>query len=162
MTLSHGLLTGQKVLHKFLFRNSLFFLFFVVYVRMLETLTSIDLDALYNAFATIAAVLFALLAAWKKKQEEKTQAFFDPDNTTVMTPTASTPDRAWKMSQETKDYLTVVCHPEEAESILTQIEEAEAAGYVDYKLVVSGGYYNITYGLISGGRVIEEPEVTGE
>ena len=127
---------------------------------MLETLTAIDLESLYNAVATLAAILFALFAAWQKKQEEKTQAFFDPDNTSVMTPTASTPDRAWKMSQETKDYLTMVCHPEEAESILAQIEEAEAAGYVDYKLVLSGGYYNITYGLISGGRVIEESEVT--
>ena len=131
------------------------------YVRMLEALIATDWDAVYNALATIAAVVFALIAAWKKKQEEQTQAFFDPDNSTVMTPTANTPDRAWKMSDETRNYI-LSRYPEEArEDILSQIEEAEAAGYVDYKLVVPDGYFTITYGLINGGKFAEkQPEIT--
>jgi len=122
---------------------------------MLENIASIDWAAIWAAIATIttaiAGIIAAIQNAGKKEAEAEvanTQAFFDPDNTQQMTPTESTPDKSWKMADKTKETILEGKSDEDKLTLTQQIADAENAGYVDYKLVWSGGSYMITYGLI--------------
>lgn len=143
----------------------------------LELITSTDWGALASTIVaiitSITTVIGGIIAAIQKLKVNKTTAeleetqaelqttqdFFDPENTEVMTPTESTPDRSWKMSEETKNFLLSGCTDAEKLSVTNQINEAEAAGYVDYKIVVGNGYYNISYGCIIGGVAPTEETV---
>jgi len=127
-------------------------------------ISSVDWSAIIAAVATLITTIAGIFSGFQYKgkkdaqaqrdeaEEElqTTQAFFDPDNTDVMTPTDRTPARSWTMSQCTKDCLMLNCTTEaDKVSVLKQVEENEAAGYVDYTIVFSNGYAKITYGLIS-------------
>lgn len=137
----------------------------------LELITSTDWGALANQIiaiiTSITTVIGAIVAAVQKigkdkaqTELEETQAFFDPADNEAMTPTASTPDRSWKMSEETKAFILSNLSDAEKVSAINQINEAEANGYVDYKIVVSNGYYNISYGLITGGSMKTTEPIT--
>ena len=129
---------------------------------MLETLASIDWAAIIAVITTITTAIAGIIAAiqniGKKNAESElaeTQAFFDPNDTEVMTPTDSTPEASWKMSTATRASILEGKSDEDKVSIIQQIDDAEKAGYVDYKIVCSNGYYNITYGLIESQNITE-------
>jgi hypothetical protein len=136
---------------------------------MLEALASIDIDALMKAFLLIVTTVSTIIAALngnkattataekeeaqaeaaaKEQELSDTQAFFDPDCSSVMTPTPNTPKSSYTMSEATKHYLLSGESEADQLSMTKQIEEAEKSGYVDYKIVYSRGSYEITYGLI--------------
>ncbi len=105
----------------------------------------------------IIAVVAAIIAYWqakqKKVQEEKTAeviAFFDPQDETVVTPPASVPARSWKMSEETKRWITFDHPAGEREDLLGQIAIAEAGQDMNYVISVPSAWYEIEYGLVKG------------
>lgn len=121
----------------------------------IAALASIDWSAIWAAITTITTAVAGVVAAIQNKMKntavaetEATLAFFDPCNNEAMTPTAATPDRSWQMSETTRASILEGKSDSDKLSILKQIETAESAGYVDYKIIWSGGYYSITYGLI--------------
>ena len=90
---------------------------------MLETILSLDYEAIIAAITTLAAAFAGILAGIKnkeaKKQEQTANAyaelaeqterekqevidFFDPENAEVQTPPTSIPERSWKMSEAVK------------------------------------------------------------
>lgn len=79
------------------------------------------------------------------------QAFFDPENTEVWTPPKGTPTRSYTMSPEARSFLVSGESYEDQKKMIDQVDAAEAAGLIDYKVVYSRGYYNISYGQIAGG-----------
>ena len=136
---------------------------------MLESLASIDIDAIIKAFLVIAATISTVAAALsgnkatvataekeeaqkeadaKEKELSETQAFFDPDCSTVWTPPKNTPRASYTMSEATKHFILAGESDADKLSITKQIEAGEAAGYVDYTIVYSRGTYGISYGLI--------------
>ena len=118
---------------------------------MIETLASIDWAAVWSAIATLAAAITSLIAVLKDNDVKTVQKFFDPQDTTIMTPPAGTPDRSWKMSDGVKNFIINSQVPEdEKAAVLEQIAAAEKAGLVDYKISFSKGYYDISYGQIAG------------
>lgn len=138
--------------------------------EIISQVLSTDWQSVYSALMTIIAAVGGVVAAiqsiGKKKETDRadaafeeiqeTQAFFDPENTDVMTPPARTPDRSWKMSESVKSFLLAGHSDDEKVSILKQVEEAEAAGYVDYTISYPGGYYKISYGQINGGGMFSK------
>ncbi len=117
----------------------------------------------------VIELLFALAAAiiafWQNRQKKQAQtetvlaqnqtaqvvSFFDPQGT-VSIPPAEVPARSWKMSDETKRWVTFDHNPEEQQSLLRQIAEAEAAQKTSYVLDVPSHWYLIEYGLIRSSR----------
>jgi hypothetical protein len=77
--------------------------------------------------------------------------YFDPTDDTVTTAPSVLPSRTYKMTNETKRWITFDHTPEEKEYLLRQIAEAEAEGKDTYTLDYAGGYYEIEYGLLKGG-----------
>lgn len=138
--------------------------------EIISQVLSTDWQSVYSAIMTIIAAIGGIITAIQtigKKNESKradanfeeiqrTQAFFDPEDTEVMTPPARTPDRSWKMSESVKSFLLAGHSDDEKVSILKQVEEAEAAGYVDYTISYPGGYYKISYGQINGGGMFSK------
>lgn len=137
---------------------------------MIESIMSINWAEIWAAITTITTAIATLVAAVKnkaanletaradtaEKKVEQTQAFFDPDNNTdsAMIPAEGTPDRSWKMSDSTRDFILSMM-PTDADrvSILKQIQSAENSGLVDYTLTYSNdGYYCISYGAIISGH----------
>ena len=64
---------------------------------------------------------------------------------------ATLPSRSWKMSPETRNWLTFDATPANAASINKQIDAAEEQHLTQYQITFDGGYYNIQYGLQYGG-----------
>ena len=134
-------------------------------MTLTELITGIDWTAIITAIATLITTIAGVIAGIqtkgkydaKKEAEsleyelEQTQAFFDPDDTSVMTPPPSTPERSWKMPESVKTFMLAGHSDEEKVSILQQVEDAEESGYVDYTISYPGGYYKISYGQINGG-----------
>lgn len=133
----------------------------------------------WAAITTITTAVATLVAAVKnkaanlettrantaEKKFQQSQAFFDPDNNTdsAMIPAEGTPDKAWKMSESTRDFILSMM-PSDADrvSVLKQIQTAEASGLVDYRIKYSNnGYYDISYGaIVSGYQPSEGQTVT--
>ncbi|OPX70939.1 MAG: hypothetical protein A4E36_00223 [Methanoregulaceae archaeon PtaB.Bin009] len=78
-------------------------------------------------------------------------AYFDPSDETVTKPPETVPARSWKMSDETKRWVTFNHKPDEQASLLKQIAEAEEQKKVNYFISVPGCFYEIEYGLVKGG-----------
>ena len=139
---------------------------------LIASLSTIDWSAIWAAITTITTALAGVIAAIQNKLKNNaeaetaaTQAFFDPDNNEAMTPTDATPERSWKMSDATRTSILAGKTAEDKLSIIEQIQKAEDSGYVDYKIVWSGGQYSITYGLIESSEVFEtavEAETTSD
>jgi len=90
--------------------------------------------------------------AWAAESEkDDVLAYFDPDDDTVTRAPETVPARSWKMSDETKRWVTVGHSPEEQASMLKQIAEAEERRKMRYIISVPSGYYEIEYGLVKGG-----------
>ena len=121
------------------------------------------IEELIMAIAGIVTAISGAIAVSKSKQtkeakaeakaaQEETEAvqkFFDPEDTTVMSPPAGTPERSWKMNAATRNWILGGHEGEELASMEKQIDDAEAAGLVDYTISFRGGYYKISYGMIS-------------
>lgn len=139
---------------------------------MIESDISAFFDLLENLVMAIAGIITAVsgtIAVYKSKQTkdakaetqaaqketeaakaetEAVQKFFDPTDSTVMTPPAGTPERSWKMAASTREWILHGHEGEELASMAKQIDDAEAAGLVDYTISWDGGYYTISYGMI--------------
>jgi hypothetical protein len=111
-----------------------------------------ELLSIIELFATAIMALFAYVQN-RQKNTVKTEsaqvaAFFDPTDTTVTQAPASVPARSYKMNNETKRWVTCGHPPEEQQSLLRQIAEAEAEKKATYTLSVPSAWYEIEYGLI--------------
>lgn len=82
-------------------------------------------------------------------------SFFDPSDETVTEAPAGIPARSYRMSDETKRWLTFDHPPGEQQSLLRQVAEAEEKRLATYTLDLPSAWYEIEYGLIhSSGRKI--------
>jgi len=86
-----------------------------------------------------------------ESEKDDVVAYFDPDDDTVTRPPETVPARSWKMSDETRRWVTVGHAPEEQASLLKQIAEAEEKRKMRYIISVPSAYYEIEYGLVKGG-----------
>jgi len=86
-----------------------------------------------------------------ESQKNELMSFFDPSDDSVTKPPESVPARSWKMSDETKRWVTFNHKPDEQASLLKQIAEAEEQKKVIYFISVPGCFYEIEYGLVKGG-----------
>lgn len=111
------------------------------------------MDALWALILAVIGWVMAYIQTQKKEevQAEKAQveAFYDPVNGNSPVP-ASVPERAWRMSEETKRWLCAGHSETEKAQLLQQVAEAEAAGKTDYYIGYSTGWYHINFGLIMG------------
>jgi len=76
--------------------------------------------------------------------------FFDQTDDTVTVAPPEVQGRSFKMSQATKDWITSDRRPEERESLLRQVAEAESKRLGVYTISVPSVWYNIEYGIPSG------------
>jgi len=86
-----------------------------------------------------------------ESQKNELVSFFDPSDDSVTKPPESVPARSWKMSDETKRWVTFNHTPDEQASLLKQIAEAEEQKKMSYFISVPGCFYEIEYGLVKGG-----------
>jgi hypothetical protein len=110
-----------------------------------------------NLIDAIITAIVALIAVWQyykaDKAEKKTTAVvaaLTPGDDSVLVAPADLPGRSWKMSPETKRWLTFDHPPDEQTSLLEQVAAAEANRVIDYQISYPGGYYNISAGGIIG------------
>ncbi len=139
-----------------------------------------ELIPLFELFAAIIAAAIAFIQNRKKKNAEQETAvakaeataaanrtaaaedragqvvsFFDPGDQSVTSPPDDIPARSWTMSDPTKRWLIFDHSPEDQQSLLRQVAEAEDKGLVTYTLDLPSAWYEIEYGLIrSSGRKI--------
>ena len=73
---------------------------------------------------------------------------FDPSDETVTRAPVSVPGRSFRMSNETRRWITRGHSPEEQESLLRQMAEAEAERRATYTITVPSAWYEIEYGLV--------------
>ena len=113
----------------------------------------------------LIALAAAIIAFWQNRQKKQAQAetvqaqeqttqvvsFFDPQGT-VSIPPPDIPARSWKMNDETRHWIIFDHSPEEQQSLLRQIAEAESAQRTSYILDVPSHWYLIEYGLIRSSR----------
>ncbi len=107
-------------------------------------------------WALILAVIGWVLAYIEKQnkdeieeQKKLVEEFYDP-STGNTPPPEGVPQRAWRMNEETKRWLTVGHDPATQADLLRQVAEAEADGKTDYYISYPNGWYHINYGLIMG------------
>jgi len=86
-----------------------------------------------------------------ESQKNELVSFFDPSDDSVTKPPESVPTRSWKMSDETKRWVTFNHKPDEQASLLKQIAEAEEQKKMRYFISVPGCFYEVEYGLLKGG-----------
>ncbi len=110
----------------------------------------------------IIGVIAAAIAWWENRQKVRARAetaqvvaFFDPNADRGEEAPAGVPARSYTMSNETKRWLTFDHSPQEEESLLRQVAEAEMKGRTTYTISVPTAWYEIEYGLIkSSGRKV--------
>ena len=107
-------------------------------------------DLLTDGTDPIADVTQALQWAAESEKDDVV-AYFDPDDDTVTRPPETVRPGSWKMSDETRRWVTVGHSPEEQASMLKQIADAEERRKMRYIISVPSGYYEIEYGLVKGG-----------
>ncbi len=88
-----------------------------------------------------------------KQATENVLNFFDQTDDIVTVAPPEVPGRSFKMSEESKRWITSDRSPEERESLLRQVAEAESKRLGVYQISVPSVWYNIEYGvpLGSGG-----------
>jgi len=118
-----------------------------------------ELITIIELFATAILALFAYIQNRQKNtiQAENAQvvAFFDPADESVSTAPASVPGRSYKMSTSTRRWLTFDHSPEERESLLRQVAEAESERKATYTITVPSAWYEIEYGLVKASGKTE-------
>lgn len=108
-----------------------------------------DIDILHIAEA-IALILGYIIAYLKTREVKNVQNFFDPASTVTTVP-KNTPTQSYMMSDSVRAFLICGESPADQATMLTQVDEAEAAGKIRYVVTYSKGYYQIEYGQIRGG-----------
>ncbi len=106
-----------------------------------------------GAVALVAAIIAYWQARERKVQEKRACeviSFFDPSDPTMTIPPRGIPPRSWKMSDETKRWITFDHSPEEKADLLIQIAEAEADEKTNYTISVPTTWYEVEYGLVKG------------
>ena len=101
-------------------------------------------------WALLIAVIAAVIAWMQNSQKKEVIAFFTPGDNSVMAPPAGVEGKTWQMGPETKDWLTCDLTPENKATALAQVASAEAAGKIEYTIVLPNQVYWIEYGLIKG------------
>jgi len=119
---------------------------------------------LTNLFELIVALVCAMFAyaqhrrasgaiAETKTAQQTTENvlnFFDQTDDTVTVAPTEVQGRSFKMSPASKDWITSDRRPEERESLLRQVAEAESKRLGVYTISVPSVWYNIEYGIPSG------------
>jgi len=119
---------------------------------------------LTNLFELIVALVCAVFAYVQHRRatsaivethaaQQKTENvlnFFDQTDDTVRVAPPEVQGRSFKMSQASKDWITTDRSPEERESLLRQVAEAEGKRLGVYTISVPSVWYNIEYGIPSG------------
>ena len=119
---------------------------------------------LTNLFELVVALICAVFAyvqhqrassaiAETKTAQQTTENvlnFFDQTDDTVTVAPPEVQGRSFKMSQASKDWITSDRRPEERESLLRQVAEAESKRLGVYTISVPSVWYNIEYGIPSG------------
>jgi len=119
---------------------------------------------LTNLFELVVALICAVFAyvqhrrasgaiADTKTAQQTTENvlnFFDQTDDTVTVAPPEVQGRSFKMSQASKDWITSDQRPEERESLLRQVAEAESKRLGVYTISVPSVWYNIEYGIPSG------------
>ena len=86
-----------------------------------------------------------------ESQKNEVVSYFDPADDSVTKPPEAVPARSWKMSDETRRWVTFGHTPDEQASLLKQIAEAEEERKWRYFISVPGCFYEVEYGLVKGG-----------
>ena len=81
---------------------------------------------------------------------EQVLNFFDQTDDTVTVAPPVVQGRSFRMTDETKGWITSDRSPVEQESLLRQVAEAEGKRLDTYTITVPAGWYDIEYGLIKG------------
>ena len=81
---------------------------------------------------------------------EQVLNFFDQTDDTVTVAPPVVQGRSYKMTDETKGWITSDRSPVERESLLRQVAEAEGKRLGVYTISVPSVWYNIEYGIPSG------------
>ena len=102
-------------------------------------------DLLTDGTDPIADVTQALQWAAESEKDD-VLAYFDPDDDTVTRPPETVRPGSWKMSDETRRWVTVGHAPAEQASLLKQIAEAEEKRKMRYIISVPSAFYEIEYG----------------
>lgn len=112
----------------------------------------IPTEVIAQFWQLILAIVAAIIAYLKVKETATAKAAYDVTSAESSDPKiiATLPERTWKMTDSTKQWLTFDATTENKASILSQIEGAENEHLVSYQIVFDGGYYNIEYGLLKG------------
>jgi hypothetical protein len=112
---------------------------------------------LQNSIDALIAFVLAMVALWQyyksgiaTKQTNSVISALTPGDDSVTTAPEILPGRSWKMSDETKRWLTFDHPVEERESLIAQVTEAEKNRLLDYEISFPGGYYKISSGLLAG------------
>ena len=119
---------------------------------------------LTNLFELVVALICAVfayvqhqrasgaIAETKTAQQtiEQVLNFFDQTDDTVTVAPPVVQGRSFKMSQASKNWITSDRRPEERESLLRQVAEAESKRLGVYTISVPSVWYNIEYGIPSG------------
>ena len=119
---------------------------------------------LTNLFELVVALVCAVFAyvqhqrasgaiAETKTAQQTTENvlnFFDQTDDTVTVAPPGVQGRSYKMTNETKEWITSDRRPEERESLLRQVAEAESKRLGVYTISVPSVWYNIEYGIPSG------------
>jgi len=112
---------------------------------------SIIPQSVFDAWWALVLAVIAVAIAWVQTiQKKDIIAFFTPGDNTVMSPPAEVEAKSWQMDAVTKDWLTCDLTPENKALALSQVAAAEAAGKIEYTIVLPNQVYWIEYGLIKG------------
>jgi hypothetical protein len=98
----------------------------------------------------IVLLLGYIIAYLKTREVKNVQDFFDPESPVIIPP-KNTPTQSYMMSDSVRAFLICGESPADQATMLTQVDEAEAAGKIRYVVTYSKGYYQIEYGQIRGG-----------
>lgn len=109
------------------------------------------IEAVWGQLILLITTIVGFVIAYLENQKKKEViAFFDPVDNTAYVPPEGVEERSWKMSDSTKSFLTCDLNEQDKASALKQVAEAEAAGKVEYTIVLPTWNFQIEYGLIKG------------
>jgi hypothetical protein len=117
---------------------------------MVDIISTIPTTVFDAWWALVLAVIGFGIAWIQNIQKKEVIAFFDPKDNTVVAVPEGVEGRSWQMSESTKSWLTTDLTPENKAMALAQVEAAEAAGRIEYTIVLPNQVYWIEYGLIKG------------
>ncbi|MCK9592995.1 MAG: hypothetical protein M0Q91_13405 [Methanoregula sp.] len=116
-----------------------------------------DAPTLQQLLEALIALILLIYAAWQNRkataataEKKEVVAYFTPGDDSVTVSPETLPGRSYKMSDQTKRWLTFDHPVEEQEQLLRQVAEAEAQKLDTYTITVPSAWYDIEYGLIKG------------